>query len=832
MHPKQMGFLELLNGQVQYVVPRWQRRYRWGRAEIERLVEDLLNVTDAKEVERDHYGGTLLTFPESRTAGVVTTHRVVDGQQRLTTVSILLACIAEKLGPDGRFGDWTAQIIRDHRLTNPDVDPALRRKLRLQDGDEEEYRAILEGQPHGPGAVTQAWKTIRRLVAQNDVAKLLQGLERFRVVSIGLDSNEDPQQIFESLNATGRPLAESEKVKNWLLIGLPNKEQCDLHDTYWSKIEEVLDARDATNTEPVDIFLRDLLRWQTGELVGVDKVYEDFRRWAVREGRNDRPALLKELARLAELYGFLTGTAGKHTGKNVERRLRHLRELGIDTHRPLSLRLLSDAAAGEIAGITSEALVEVLGRIGAWSTRLWLADRPIAGINRTVTDIAHGPGPGEGEDFSSYWLERINRLRNTQSAVPSDDEVRKGIQTRKAYGGSATKTTRAILCAMMEEEHQEESPPREPLTVEHVMPRKLTEEWKRDLGEQAEDIHGRYRDLLANLVLSGDATNSKLGAKGFEHKKQVYRNSPIGMTRRIADESFWGEDALDRRAEELADEALRLWPWPETGQAIREVPSHKAKFRWRIGGGDWHAERVFAYMVLGVASALISRDPENAQRLLGTAITRDLQRAGDFPQERKGNRARLRPVPGHPDFLLYPYERDYPTTAKRCREMGERCGIEVEVELADSSLAMKFWSFLKERTGGVPGQQDEWSRRTQQTRALNTDGDHVAIELGTDLDLLSIYIVISGESRSPQERSECVGLYSRSIQQHMGEQDLSDDLEKCLEEGKETIAVQRKWDAYDEDEWPEAADWIKEQHDRLGAILNSDETTKVPEESE
>ena len=148
-HP--IEFLELLNGQVQYVVPRWQRRYCWGQSDIERLVEDLLTVADAGS-NATHYGGTLLTFPEPGAAGVVKTIRVVDGQQRLTTVSILLGCIAAELGPQGQCGEWTAQIILDDRLTNPGKPPEKRRKLRLQNGDEEEYRLGLEGHPTGAGA--------------------------------------------------------------------------------------------------------------------------------------------------------------------------------------------------------------------------------------------------------------------------------------------------------------------------------------------------------------------------------------------------------------------------------------------------------------------------------------------------------------------------------------------------------------------------------------------------------------------------------------------------------------------------------------------------------
>ena len=559
MDAQQIDFLELLNKQVQYVVPRWQRRYRWGQADIERLVEDLLTVAVAGP-EGKHYGGTLLTFPEPGAAGVVTTYRVVDGQQRLTTVSILLACIAAKLGPEGRCGDWTAQIILDDRLTNPKKSPEKFRKLRLQDGDDEEYRRGLEGKSTGAGAVGQAWRIARRLVARNDVALLLRGLERLRVVSIGLHANEDPQQIFESLNATGRPLTESEKVKNWLLMGLPDAEQQDLHDNHWRQIERTLGAEHTT--EPTDVFLRDVLRWRTGEIQGIDRVYEGLRRWAMREGQaGDRPALCRDLARLAGLYGTITGTADRHRNRKVERELRHLRAMRIDVHRPLTLRLLSDASENGGSKESDEALARVLAGIGTWTTRMWLAERPMAGMNKAAAEFAHGPGPGVGEDCVDYWLGRLQRLRNTRVGVPRDEGISEGIRRRKAYGGGATRSAFAVLCELMEAEHREEAPARDRLTVEHVMPQKLTREWKQALGEAAEEIHGRHSDRLPNLTLSGDVTNTEMGTGTFAAKCEVYRKSSIGITRSLADETEWNEEALERRAEFLARRALDRWPW-------------------------------------------------------------------------------------------------------------------------------------------------------------------------------------------------------------------------------------------------------------------------------
>ena len=815
MQAHHIEFLELLNGQVQYVVPRWQRRYRWGQADIERLVDDLLTVAMASP-DATHYGGTLLTFPEPGAAGVVKTIRLVDGQQRLTTVSILLACIAAKLGPEGRCGDWTPQIIHDDRLTNPGKAPEKRRKLRLQDGDEEEYHRGLDGSPAGAGAVAQAWRIARRLVARHDVPRLLKGLERLRVVSIGLADKEDPQQIFESLNATGRPLTESEKVKNWLLMGLPDDEQQDLHDNHWLKIERTLGAQHTT--EPTDTFLRDVLRWRTGEIHGIDQVYDGLRRWAVRQGQaGDRPALCRDLARLAGFYGILTGTAGRHRDARVERELRHLREMRIDIHRPLTLRLLHDAAGNGPTAVMSDDVAKTLAGIGTWTTRLWLADRATAGMNKAVAELAHGSGPGEGEGFAEHWIGRIRRLRNTRVGVPNDEAVREGIRTRKAYGGSATRSSFAVLCALMEaEEHQDEAPARDKLTIEHVMPQTLTDEWKRALGDGAEETHGRYRDRLANLTLSGNATNTSMAADPFHKKRKVYRNSAIGMTRRLADEHEWHEDALERRAEDITRRVLHRWPWPEQSDGSTEHQNRSATLRWRIDDGPWHPENAASQMVLNVAGALLSRDPANAGRLSGEAIRSNVHLGSSYPPGTTAGTLTMRAVPGHDQYVLYPYEQDYPMSAERCRKMGERCDVRVEVQFEEDNRTQDFWRFLKTHVGGIPGQRDSWRGASQWTSPLNSLGDRIGIYVGNP-HLLWLYIR-AGESQRSEERTARMRQYSWTIRDQMGDQTLGDSLEKNNTEGT-TVNVQKHWTRDDETEWPEAAQWIKEQLQRLQAIL-------------
>lgn len=561
MKTKQVRFLELLNGTVQYLVPRWQRRYRWGKKEIPRLLDDLLAIADADSA-RPHYGGTMITVLES--SGPLMVYRVVDGQQRLTTVSILLARIAEILGADGKYGELTRQSIRLNLLTNPKRKGDKRRKLRLQDGDDEEYRRIIERESpeSGDGAVSSAWRLVSQAVDAGNVESLIEGLNRLRVVTIGLEGRDDAQQIFESLNATGEPLTEGEKVKNWLLMGLSEEVQDELHDEYWLGVEKALYAR--RDPDRIDLFLRDLMRWRTGRLVAQDLTYDEFRRWAIRAGRDGpdhRPGLCGELASVAALYGQLTGTSAERPSGAVESHLRHLRAMGVHVHRPFTLRLLWDAQRENERGREAPWLVPTLQAVSTWVTRLWLAGRSFTGLGKAFVELARAQIPADESHPAGFWTRLIAEIDDQRITVPTDAEVGEGVRLTSKYGGKDTKATRTVLCAIMKWEQWDEAPPCDDLTIEHIMPQTLSEAWRTDLGERADTVHQQHLHRLGNLTLCGGKWGSAMSNRPFEEKKKIYEESAVRMTRRLACLSRWDEAAIRRRAKKVTQKVLHLWPW-------------------------------------------------------------------------------------------------------------------------------------------------------------------------------------------------------------------------------------------------------------------------------
>ncbi len=690
MHAKPFNFLQLLNGNVQYIVPYWQRRYCWQASDIERLVEDLLTVAEAP-TGSTHYTGNLLTFEELQPAGVLTSrYNVVDGQQRLTTVSILLACIAKKLERDGPYEQWIPENILPGYLTNPSIGSVgdMKLKLKLQSADADEYRNGLSGMPQGSGAVTQAWRIAQRLVENNNTTFLIKGLERLRVVSIALDPTDDPQQIFESLNATGRSLTEGEKVKNWLLLGSPIDRQQHIYEKYWLEIEKNLGAEDEPKS--VDVFLRDVMRYRTGELTRSNRTYEQFRRWALKEGYwQDKSELCCELARLAKLYGLLTGSSGEHGDKRVAKELKHLRELGFDVHRPFTLRLLDETSRSN-SPLRNDELTGAVGCISSWLTRLWLSHRPTNALSRAMLALASGAGPTEvGEGYASYWIDRISGLRNQSIGVPGDEEVRAGISSREAYGGAATRATFAILSELVNKEHEEKKVGEVVLkdpTIEHIMPQKLTSKWRQyleDLGENADDLHDHYCNKLANLTICSSPENLYLGGKPFKKKRCIYKDSAIRMTRCLGYEDKWREwnkNSLETRADELTCRALDCWSWEREG-TMGDRSRGKYSYTWQINGSTVHNESVGSQMVLNVAATLLSRNPSNAEKLSGNAITTNIHPASKYPPDVKVGASTMRGIPGHPNWVIHPYKNDILDYAEFCKEIGTRCGVEIYVEV-------------------------------------------------------------------------------------------------------------------------------------------------------
>lgn len=728
MNVNLIDFLKLFNGEIQYRVPMWQRRYRWDKETILQLVKDLEAIANA-EGDKSHFGGTLITKQEPKSAGTShDTYIVVDGQQRLTTISILLSCIASKLEKNGNTQNWTPQKIKVY-LKNR-MKPFS--KLRLEPLDDKEYENILEGRSDGGyGMIAEAWKILGEETASIDVDLLMKGLGRFKVISFSCSNSDDPQQIFESLNTSGVPLTEGEKVKNWLLMGLDPKDQGMLYK-YWLEVEDCLGAE--WDPERVDEFLRDFLRWKTGETAAIRHSYANLRRWWYKSGgRDDRTELCKDFTRLAKLYGIIIGTKGQYHNNKIDEQLQFLRGLGIDVHRPFTLRLLDDASCPDATGAHEKELLAVLKAVSTWITRLWLADISTGGLNAEFARMAKLEFNTETESYSDYWIKEIQKLKRSRIAVPNAEEVEEGILKRKAYGGKASGTSKTILAAINSRLGNQAAPPIEDLSLEHIMPQELSDEWKKYLGEDLEECQNRYINSLANLTLVGKNYNPIISNRIYSEKRELYLKSSVTMTRELAKKyENWRKEDMDSRAKELAQSVDKWWPWENIS---------RAKARWRIGGGEWREEKSFNGLLLNVIGVLLDKDPyENAERLKGEGSPKDIFVDGTEPIT---SGFRLKPIPGHEDYVVN-VNLQGTALIQRAMEMAKRCGevVDIEVPIYDSEDGTQTWKRVeikstrsRKQSGSSRQSKHRWRVNESEWKEENSFGDVLANVIAALLDM-------------------------------------------------------------------------------------------------
>ena len=680
MNVNLVDFLELFNKDIQYSVPRWQRRYSWNKLTIEQLIKDLETIARVDDEHAKHFGGTLITYSEKTPLGSTDIYHVVDGQQRLTTISILLICIAVELKEKGSTQQWSSRKIREAFLENR-MQP--RTKLRLQDRDNEAYQRILQGHSVGDGKIAESWKILRKAVTSVGPDNLMRGLSRLRVISFTCKSSDDPQQIFESLNATGIALTEGEKVKNWLLMGMDNVIQEELYNDYWCKIETSVGG--LSDPKRIDEFLRDFLRLKTGENYGMKLTYTNLRRWWYSlEGTRLRDSLCQELARLAGIYGKITGTNGQHQNAEVSDLLRHLRSIGLDVQRPFTLRLLDDATKPEITGAYEGGLIEALQALSTWLTRIWLSAKPTAGLNTEFAQFAHQHIKiAYHESYADYWIKEIQKLRYSRIAVPNENEIGEGLMRRKAYGGKVTDATKSILWTINYHFGGKSINPRiEDVSIEHIMPRTLSKEWKEHLGEDADDLHATYKDILPNLTLVGKGFGPEISNRIFKLKQEYYQRSDIWLTRQLSEShQDWNEEDLIQRGRHLIELILQCWPWENVS---------RAKIRWRIGQNSWNDEKKYSQMLLNVVASLLDADHKgNSELLLGHRISKDIFLSGTEPK----GKGRFQSIPKYPKYVMnLNFNRS--TIVNLCKDMSRRCGCIIDIE------------YIKSHNGGLP----EWEK--------------------------------------------------------------------------------------------------------------------------
>ena len=552
--------LDFLRKAPQFIIPIYQRTYSWAEPECLQLWDDILHVGRHDDIAA-HFSGSIVYIEES-TYGVTNQPPllVIDGQQRLTTVSLIIEALARKLGNTELIDGFSADKLRNYYLFNPYENGERRYKLLLTQTDKQTLLSIIDREKPMPKDYSLRIKEnfdffenkINKL--GDNLEPLCKGLVKLMVVEIALSrDNDNPQRIFESMNSTGRELSQADLIRNFILMDLEPSHQTQLYNNHWRPME-ITFGQEAYG-QHFDSFMRHYLTTKTGEIPKVSEVYEAFKGHAPNNppGSTDSvDELVADLHTFADYYCAMA--LDKESNTSLAGAFHDLRELKVDVAYPFLLELYHDYTKNLLS---AEDLEQVVRLVESYVFRRAICTIPTNSLNKTFATFGRALQ-------KEHYLESIRAhflLLRSYRRFPNDDEFRREIQVRDLYNFRS----RSYWLRRFENHKRKEWVPIDEYTIEHILPQNenLSQEWQDALGSEWRRIQETWLHTLGNLTLTG--YNSEYGDKFFTEKRDMeggFKKSPLQVNQGLGEFETWDEDAIKKRSEQLALEAIEVWRAP------------------------------------------------------------------------------------------------------------------------------------------------------------------------------------------------------------------------------------------------------------------------------
>jgi uncharacterized protein with ParB-like and HNH nuclease domain/predicted transport protein len=493
---------------------------------------------------------------------------VIDGQQRLTTLTLLLAALAKALekqeeGNREPVDGFSPRKLRNYYLLNPEEEGERHYKLILSQTDKASLIAVLDNveQPKDQSLrVTANLDLFEELIAasRDDLATVCKGIAKLVVVDIALNRDQDnPQLIFESMNSTGRELSQADLIRNFVLMGLEPKLQTRLYEQFWRPME--LDFGQEAYGTHFDAFMRHYLTVKTGEIPRLDGIYDAFKQHsrstaAAQQGVEE---LVKDVRHYA--HYFCAMALGAEPDAELKLAFHDLRELKVDVAYPFLLELYHDYSNGLLPKADFAAIVRL---IESYVFRRAICTIPTNSMNKTFSTFTKALK-------KDRYLESIQAhfvLLPSYRRFPSDEEFRRDLQTRDLYNFRS----RSYWLRRLENHGRKERVVVDEYTIEHIMPQNenLSAGWKSDLGAEWERVQQSWLHTLGNLTLTG--YNSEYSDRPFKEKRDMeggFKISPLKLNAGLGQLDTWNEVAIKTRAGTLAESALDVWQSPKLSEA-------------------------------------------------------------------------------------------------------------------------------------------------------------------------------------------------------------------------------------------------------------------------
>lgn len=563
MQAKETSFLRFLRVPNQFRIPIFQRRYSWEEQHCEQLWRDVLRIGQDDNVSSHFLGSIVYIEPNgSQNISAVSELLVIDGQQRLTTLSLLLLALSKTIRKSGSEIGITPRQISNYYLFNADEDGELRYRQLLTYHDKDTLIQLLEDRELPSDAsprLVENYRFFEAKLQNTNLEEVYAGIQKLAIVDIALDRRyDDPQLIFESLNSTGLSLSQADLIRNYVLMGQEIDFQTKLYNDHWLPMEQRFgDAY----TKRFDSFVRDYLTLKRQQITNIDDVYETFKMHVPRQTTPDAlETIITEISRYSKHYVRIA--LGKEKNTELRDCFADINTLEVTVAFPFLLEVYEDYTQG---CIQKSEFIEILRLVESYVFRRAICDIPTNSLNRTFA------GRLMPKINKSNYVESLKKAfldlseQSSSYRYPTDSEFKQEFLVKGVYNNLGR--CRYLLRKLENHENKQPIHCIEDYTVEHVMPQNpdLSDEWKEELGENWQEVQEKYLHTIGNLTLTG--YNSELSDRSFsekkEHKPGGFRDSRLRLNDSLVRESKWNADAILARAEKLAQKALEIWIYPE-----------------------------------------------------------------------------------------------------------------------------------------------------------------------------------------------------------------------------------------------------------------------------
>ena len=557
MKANETRFLDFLGKPAQFIIPIYQRTYSWKRKQCEQLWKDIIRAA-TDEIVSGHFVGSIVYIEKGiYSHSDIPQLLVIDGQQRLTTLTLLLSALGHAIEKRGDKIGISQRKINNRYLFNVEEDDNLRYKLLLTQSDKLTLIRLLEEKElHNPVSkqIVENCQFFEEQINKSDIAlmTLYWGIGKLIIVDIALDREHDnPQLIFESLNSTGLELSQADLIRNYVLMGLEPKQQEELYNDYWSPMERSFGQTDYTTQ--FDRFMRDYLTVKTGNIPNIRAVYEAFKNHAHR----DILGPVQDI--VADIYQYSKYFVHMALEKEKDRELREIFSdiniLKMHVAYPLFLELYDDYSHERLS---REDLISILKLVESYVFRRAVCGIPTNSLNKTFATFSR-------ELDKEHYLESFMAtllLKDAYRRFPNDEEFIRELSAKDLYNFRS----RNYWLRKLENHNWKERVNVEEYTIEHIMPQNenLSTVWQHELGENWKEIHAKYLHTLGNLTRTG--YNPEMSDRPFIEKRDMkggFADSSIRLNKELARVEHWNEDAIKKRAEMLAGLATLVWAYPQ-----------------------------------------------------------------------------------------------------------------------------------------------------------------------------------------------------------------------------------------------------------------------------